>query len=111
MIGFGADGCSVMMGVHNSVSSRFRSDSPGLLVIKSVCHSAHLCASEACKSLPRCEDLAREVNNLFKCSSKRQSDYKQFQAFCYIKPHKIRLPSQTRWLSLVVVVQRLLEQC
>lgn len=49
MIGFGADGCSVMMGAHNSVSSRFRSECPGIFVIKCVCHSAHLCASEACK--------------------------------------------------------------
>lgn len=70
MIGFGADGCSVMMGLNNLVSSPFRSDYPGLVVMKCVCHSAHLCASEACKSLPRrCEDLAREVYNFFKCSS------------------------------------------
>ncbi|XP_066983819.1 uncharacterized protein [Macrobrachium rosenbergii] len=111
MIGFGADGCSVMMGVNNSVSSHFRSDCPGLVVMKCICHSAHLCASQACRSLPRrCEDLAREVYNFFKCSSKRQSEYKQFQSFCDLKPHKVLHPSQTRWLSLVAVVQRLLEQ-
>ena len=111
MIGFGADGCSVMMGINNSVASRFRNDCPGLVVIKCVCHSAHLCASEACKHLPRkCEDLAREVYNFFKCSSKRQSEFKQFQAFCELKPHKLLHPSQTRWLSLVAVVQRMLEQ-
>ncbi|KAK4329212.1 hypothetical protein Pmani_000440 [Petrolisthes manimaculis] len=28
IIGFGADGCSVMMGAHNSVSSRFRNECP-----------------------------------------------------------------------------------
>lgn len=66
IIGFGADGCSVMIGINNSVTSRFRNDCPGLVVIKCVCHSAHLCASEACKHLPRkCEDLAREVYHFF----------------------------------------------
>lgn len=111
IIGFGADGCSVMMGAHNSVSSRLRNECPGLFVIKCVCHSAHLCASEACKVLPRrCEDLAREIYNFFKCSSKRQSEFVQFQMFLALKPHKILHPSQTRWLSLATVVQRLLEQ-
>ncbi len=97
MIGFGADGCSVMMGAHNSVASRFRNECPGLFVIKCVCHSAHLCASEACKTLPRrCEDLAREVYNFFKCSSKHQSEFVQFQCFLHLKPHKMLHPSQTR---------------
>ncbi|XP_076049748.1 uncharacterized protein LOC143030484 [Oratosquilla oratoria] len=112
MIGFGADGCSVMMGAHNnSVASRFRNECPGLFVIKCVCHSAHLCASEACKALRRkCEDSAREVYNFFKCSSKRQCDFVQIQSFFHLKPHKMLHPSQTRWLSLVAVVQRILEQ-
>lgn len=111
IIGFGSDGCNVMMGVNNSVASRFRQQCPGIFIMKCVCHSAHLCASEACKSLPRrCEDLAREIFNHFKCSSKRQSELVQFQAFLDLKPHKILHPSQTRWLSLVAVVSRLLEQ-
>ncbi|XP_064077659.1 uncharacterized protein LOC135195327 [Macrobrachium nipponense] len=100
-----------MMGAHNSVASRFREQCPGIFVMKCVCHSAHLCASEACKALPRrCEDLAREIFNHFKCSSKRQSELVQFQEFLNLKPHKILHPSQTRWLSLVAVVVRLLEQ-
>ncbi|XP_064111176.1 uncharacterized protein LOC135218659 [Macrobrachium nipponense] len=111
IIGFGSDGCNVMMGAHNSVASRFREQCPGIFVMKCVCHSAHLCASEACKALPRrCEDLAREIFNHFKCSSKRQSELVQFQEFLNLKPHKILHPSQTRWLSLVAVVVRLLEQ-
>lgn len=57
MIGFGADGCNVMMGGNNSVASRLKKNLPGIFVMKCVCHSAHLCASESCKQLPRrCED-------------------------------------------------------
>ncbi|XP_022182197.1 uncharacterized protein LOC111042013 isoform X3 [Myzus persicae] len=79
--------------------------------MKCVCHSAHLCVSEACKYLPRsCEDLARNIYNFLKSSSKRQSELKQFQRFMDIEPHKMLHPSQTRWLSLGAVVSRLLEQ-
>ncbi|XP_022818325.1 uncharacterized protein LOC111350857 [Spodoptera litura] len=64
MIGFAADGCNVMMGENNSVASRLKENLPGIFILKCVCHSAHLCASEACKELPRrCEDLAREIYN------------------------------------------------
>lgn len=111
IIGFASDGCNVMMGAHNSVASRFRQQCPGIFIMKCVCHSAHLCASEACKVLPRrCEDLAREIFNHFKCSSKRQCELVQFQTFLELKPHKILHPSQTRWLSLANVVSRILEQ-
>lgn len=111
IIGFGADGCNVMMGEHNSVASRLRDSCPGIFIMKCVCHSAHLCVSEACKYLPRsCEDLARNIHNFLKISSKRQSELVQFQRFMDIEPHKILHPSQTRWLSLGAVVSRLLEQ-
>lgn len=71
----------------------------------------HLCASEACKKLPRqCEDLARNIYGFFKLGSKRQAQYLEFQVFTTTKIHKILHPSQTRWLSLLSVVNRLLEQ-
>ncbi|XP_022163539.1 uncharacterized protein LOC111029028 [Myzus persicae] len=60
IIGFGSDGCNVMMGSKNS--------------------------------------------------SKRQSTLKQFQLFIDLKPKKILHPSQTRWLSLEAVVNKILEQ-
>ncbi|GBP33760.1 Target of rapamycin complex subunit lst8 [Eumeta japonica] len=111
LIGFAADGCSVMMGENNSVSSRLKEHCPGIIIIKCVCHSAHLCASAACKELPRrCEDLAREIYSFFKSSSKRQCQFAEFQEFLNLKPHKMLHPSQTRWLSLVAVVERIPEQ-
>lgn len=111
MIGFGADGCNVMMGGNNSVASRLKKKLRGMFVMKCVCHSAHLCASESCKQLPRrCEDLTREIYSFFKSSSKRQFRLQKFQEFVSASPHKILHLSQTHWLSLVVVVDRLLEQ-
>lgn len=61
--------------------------------------------------MPRaCEDLARNVYNEFKNSAKRIHQFQEFQTFLDIKTHKILRPSQTRWLSLSVIVDRMLEQ-
>ncbi|KAK9977095.1 hypothetical protein ABG768_018916 [Culter alburnus] len=88
-----------MKGKHNSVSSRLRNDLPGITVQRCVCHSLHLCASEACKQLPRrCKDLARDIYGYFKNN------------FCHVEPHKLLKPSQTRWLSLSEVVKRVSAQ-
>lgn len=63
------------------------------------------------KSLPRrCEDLARNIYNFFSHRSKRQSHFVQFQQFLNLNVHKILHPSQTRWLSLSSIVQRIVEQ-
>ncbi|XP_053949419.1 uncharacterized protein LOC128857699 [Anastrepha ludens] len=111
IVGFGSDGCSVMMGVHNSVASRLKRDLPHITIMKCICHSLHLCASEACEQLPcTCEDFARNIHNFFNSSSKRQSEYVEFQMFSNVEVHKLLHPSQTRWLSLATVVNRILEQ-
>ncbi len=111
IVGFGSDGCNTMMGKHNSVSSRLKSDLPGITVQRCVCHSLHLCASEACRQLPRrCEDLARNIYGYFKNSAKRIAQLREFQDFCHVEPHKMLKPSQTRWLSLNDVVKRVSAQ-
>ncbi|XP_045137450.1 uncharacterized protein LOC123519882 [Portunus trituberculatus] len=110
MIGFAAGGANVMMRVNNSLSTLLKQDIPNLFVMKCICHSFHLCASYACKKLPRSvEDLARDIHNYF-LSPKQSMAFKEFQEFADVKPHKILHPSQTRWLSLHSVVKRLLEQ-
>ncbi|KAI4455395.1 hat family dimerization domaincontaining protein-related [Holotrichia oblita] len=111
LIGFGADGCNTMFGEHNSFTSRLKKDFPGIITVKCICHSLHLCASTACEQLPaECEKLARNIYNFFKNSSNRQANFQQFQAFAEVEVHKILKPSQTRWLSIATVSQRILEQ-
>ncbi|XP_034944545.1 uncharacterized protein [Chelonus insularis] len=111
IIGFASDGCNTMMGNKNSVASRFEEQCPGIYIFKCICHSLHLCASEACKQLPRsCEDLARNIYNEFKNSAKRQFLFREFQSFLDTEIHKILRPAQTRWLSLSSVVNRIVEQ-
>ncbi|CAH2092487.1 unnamed protein product [Euphydryas editha] len=111
MVGFAADGTNSMFGQHHSLSTLFAKDIPNLFLIKCICHSFHLCASYACKKLPRgVEDFARDVYNYIQNSPKRIGDYKEFQCFVNVKPNKLLHPAQTRWLSLLQVVKRLLEQ-
>ncbi|KAF0720235.1 Dimer Tnp hAT domain-containing protein [Aphis craccivora] len=108
IVGFGSDGCSTIMGKHNSVASRFQILCLNIFIMKCICHSLHLCASEACKQLPRkTEDLARDIHNFMKSSSKRQAQLAQFQKFLDLDVHKILHPSQTRLLSLIAVVERI----
>ncbi|KAE8745949.1 hypothetical protein FOCC_FOCC007310 [Frankliniella occidentalis] len=111
LIGFASDGCNTMFGSNNSVAQRLQETFPGITVLKCLCHSLHLVASEACKELPRkIEDLARNIYGMFKSSAKRQAAFAEFQAFYEAEPHKILRPAQTRWLSLQSVVNRILEQ-
>nr|XP_022909507.1 uncharacterized protein LOC111420700 [Onthophagus taurus] len=100
-----------MMGQHLSVMSLFKKDITCLYVMKCICDLFHLCASYACQKLPRfIEDLTRDIYNYFASSSKRISDFKEFQEFYEVKLHKILQPSQRRWLSVHFVVRRILEQ-
>lgn len=111
MIGFASDGANVMMGAHHSLMVLLKNDVPSLYVMKCICHSFHLCASYACQKLPRfVEDLTRDIHNYFSSSPKRRIELQEFQKFCNIKIHKILHPSQTRWLSVHMVVSRILEQ-
>ncbi|XP_028982223.1 uncharacterized protein LOC114841408 [Diachasma alloeum] len=111
VIGFASDGCNVMMGAKNSVASRFRRDFPNITIMKCICHSLHLCACQACAQLSRtAEDLACNIYNFFKSSAKRQCEFAEFQDFTETERHQLLHPSQTRWLSLTFVVERILEQ-
>ncbi|XP_077497791.1 zinc finger BED domain-containing protein 5-like [Amblyomma americanum] len=111
LVGFAADGASVMMGSKHSVMVLLKKEIPGLFILKCTCHSFHLCASYACSKLPRVvEDLVRDVYSYFNSSPKREGTLKKFQALLELKPHKLLHPSQTRWLSLLAAVDRFLEQ-
>ena len=75
--------------------------------MRCICHSAHLCASHACKKLPRtAEELMHDVYNYFSNSPKHQEQFRVVQHFCNVALHKLLHPCQTRWLSL----SRLIEQ-
>lgn len=111
LIGFSADGANTMTGSNHSVQTLLKNDIPHLAVLKCICHSLALCASNACLRLPRvCEDLLRDIHTYFQYSFKRKKEYEEFQHFVEVRPHKMLYNSQTRWLSLLQVVRRVIEQ-
>lgn len=110
MIGFAADNAAVMQGNKKGLQARFQTEIPNLFVLGCVCHSLALCSSEACKKIPTSvECLARDIISYFANSSKRLTELKEYQAFFMIEPHKLLKLSQTSWLSLQAVVDRILE--
>lgn len=111
LIGFAADGASTMMGRHHSVKTLLEKDVPHIFVMKCLCHSLALCSSYACAKLPNeIESFVRKIYNYFSYSYKRQDNLKEFQEFVNTKPHKLLQPSQTRWLSVISAITRILEQ-
>lgn len=111
LMGFASDNASVMMGDIKGVKARFLKIIPHLFVMPCISHSLHLCASKACTVLPNnLEKLCHEIYNYFAHSAKRQKSLYDFQVFADTKPHQILRPSQTRWLSLYMVVERICEQ-
>lgn len=110
-IGFASDGCNTMMGSNNSVMTRFQAACPGIYISKCICHSLHICASNAAAQLPRrCEDLVKDVYNFFKQSAKRKSIFSAFQEMADVAVLQILHPAQTRWLSFHPAVSRMLQQ-
>jgi len=91
MIGYASDGANNMVGVKNSLKTILTDDVPNLL------HRY-------------IEDFGRDVHNYINNSPKRLSIFKEFQIYLELKPHKMLHPAQTRWLSLLSVVDRLILQ-
>lgn len=111
LIGFAADNASVMQGNKSGLRAKFREIIPHIFVLGCSCHSFNLCASAACSKLPSSvEKLCRDICNYFSNSSVRLANLKECQIFVHLEPHKMLKLSQTRWLSLQTVVNRILEQ-
>ena len=108
---FASDGCSTMMGAHNSVSQRFQQNNPTTVIVKCPSHSIHFCAENAMKQLPN--DIVKFCSAIYKFfsrSPKRQHTLVEFQVFLDTEIHKMLRPSSTRWLSLEASISRIIEQ-
>lgn len=110
LVGFSADTCNTMFGVHASVTALLKKKCPHLLAVKCSCHMSHLCTSYACKTLPSIlEKSVKWMYNHFARSSNRRKAFAEFQQFTEVTPHAILKVCDTRWLSLEAAVVRILE--
>lgn len=113
MRGVGTDNASVMVGINNGVYQKLKQEVSNLVLIPCVCHSVQLAVSSAAEMLPRnVEFLISETYSWFSKSSSRQTTYRVlFQAINDgADPLKIVQQSNTRWLSIEVAVNRILNQ-
>ena len=111
LVGLGSDGANVMLGTRNSVLTQLKEKQPGLVYFHCNCHLAALIANHASKVLPDfLEDVAIQIWYFFQKSPKLYRMFEDFQVFVDSKPHKLLKAGQTRWLSLQMCVNRLLEQ-
>lgn len=111
LIGLAADGASVMTGTKNSVAALLKKDCPDIKIFKCICHSFNLCSSYAAEKLPSStEMLLRNIYNYLGNSPKRSGLFFQIQTLLDYKPYKMLQPAQTRWLSLEMVVNRVIER-
>ena len=101
-VGFSSDGANNVCGTYNSVLSRLKQTSPGVIFVKCTCHSLALCAEYAFKKLPsNLEYMLGEVARWFKCSTLRRDEFEQIFTVMndeYVQPSKFITPSTTRWL-------------
>ena len=111
VIGFCADTCNTMFGKNHSVSQLLVSNHPWILPVKCSCHMINLCSSHASLKLPKSlEDLCRNLYAHFHVSSQRRNALAEFQDFLKIDRHQMLRAGHTRWLSMKMCVDRILEQ-
>jgi hypothetical protein len=111
IIGFCADTCNVMFGAYHSVAQMLVANYPWIIPVKCGCHLIHLCASHASLQLPKSlEDLCRNISSYFHLSPLRTKNFQQFQEFFDIEKHQMLKTGQTRWLSMKMCVDRVIEQ-
>ncbi|XP_059083918.1 uncharacterized protein LOC131881156 [Tigriopus californicus] len=76
-VGFGSDGASNMVGIHNSVWSRIKEKAPNCTLFKCICHSLALCVKIAFDTLPsNLGYILSEVSSWFSNSTLRRENYK-----------------------------------
>ena len=110
----GSDNASVMVGINNGVYAKLKKDIPSLVLIKCACHSLQLAVSHAAaECLPRnLEFLIAESHKWFSNSTVRQQQYCNLHKAINdgTAPLKISSKGQTRWLSIQVAVERIVNQ-
>ena len=110
-VAFAADNASVMLGKKKGVASFMKNQNSQCHILGCPCHMAHNTAEKAAKSLPiAIDEFLVDVYYYLEKSSKRLKVLKSHQSLCETGVKKILKYETTRWLSMGVCIDRLLEQ-
>ena len=110
--GLACDGASVMVWANNSVYQKLKDskDSRNLVLLKCICHSAHLCAPAVTPEIPmHVEEFVRMVVNYVSSSSKRTVILMEFQEYYKKTSNRLLKLTDTRWLATHQCIVRLLD--
>ncbi|XP_075163359.1 zinc finger MYM-type protein 6-like [Haematobia irritans] len=116
IIALGTDGANNLCGARRGLYGLMKEQNSQLILVKCICHSLHLCCSDASKVFPaEVEYLVKEIYNYFSNNPLRTIKYKR--AFDLINTgtnviryRKIIQIAGTRWLSCGFAIMRILEQ-
>ncbi len=100
-----------MQGCVKGVATYIKKEQPSVYMVGCACHLIHLAAERGSKQLHMgIEDNLIDIYYYLDKSSKRKSLLQEAQKLCNDDVRKILKHVSTRWLSLGICVNRLLEQ-
>ena len=110
LLAFNSDTCNTMKGQRNGVVKYLKEKQPSLVDFGCICHLENLAVKAAVKTLPTNVDaFLVDLNTHFYLSVKRKEEFKSFCDFVSINYKAILSHVETRWLSLLRVISRVLE--
>lgn len=110
-LSFACDNAYTMIGSVKGVAAFIKNVHPSVIVARCSCHLLHLAAKRATSKLPfDFEQLIVKIFFYLDKSSKRKKAFCQSQELCNVEPHQILKCISTRWLSLKLSIDRILEQ-
>ncbi|KAI4813074.1 hypothetical protein KUCAC02_024426 [Chaenocephalus aceratus] len=101
MVGFGCDGASVMMGIHNGVAAKLKQMCPSIVPIWCVAHRLELSALGSITSVPLLAELKETLNGVSKHYSHSAKASRELHALGKVMGINVVKPGNidgTRWL-------------
>ncbi|XP_064422522.1 uncharacterized protein LOC135360046 [Latimeria chalumnae] len=114
-VGFSVDNTSVNLGKNNSIKTRVQVRNKSVYFMGCPCHIIHNTASTGGSEFSKVsgfdvEDFCIDCYYYFDKSTKQKSYLDDFCMFCDVEYRQIMKHVHTRWLSLEVAINRLLQQ-
>ena len=107
---FNSDTCNTMKGQRNGVVRHLLDRQQNLVDMGCICHIENLAVKAAVKVLPiNIDALLVDINTHFYLSVKRKEEFKSFCEFVNVTHKQILSHVETRWLSLLRVITRVIE--
>lgn len=110
IIAMSCNNAFAIMDKYSSFKTKLRRACQNLLTFSCPCHSVALIAYNACDKIPDyCEEFIKKVANYTHSNSKRLTIFEEFAESYQKTNRKILKLSNTRWLSQLSIIEKLLQ--